>query len=523
MLEAPVIGSIARGSAATHRVSWRAAVRYTDPVFQRTKSGVCRSLVTALVLGACSAVSASGCGGARVSPRVGVGVGVSVDAGVGVGVGVSAGVDAGVRVSPDAGVAQKDAGWIEDDYPKALALAKQRKVPLFVDASAVWCHTCKAMRTYVLDDVSLPRASFVWLTFDVEKEENAAVTAKFPAKVLPTFFIVDPIDESVHGRWEGASTAAQMRAVLRDGERSVALAHSGGLPPNDPLGMLLAGHRAALANDPARAIAELDRALHAAPPGWEHGPEALLAMIEAKRKTGGCLDFAVEVLAGDRLGKTSVLADFASAALDCLEKEPKHTRAADVRALAQKKVAELASDARTPLSPDDRSDAWKVVWDAREASGDHAGALEAARARLAVIEAVVARTPDPQVTTTYDGARMETLVFLGRRADAAAFLRAQETALPDDYNPAHRLARVLFDMGQPKDALAAIDRAIAKGWGARKGLMYSLKADILLALDRKADARATVQEQLKLYRSLPEGQKKPSFEKSTQERLDKMK
>jgi tetratricopeptide (TPR) repeat protein len=286
--------------------------------------------------------------------------------------------------------------------------------------------------------------------------------------------------------------------------------------------MLLAGHRAALAGDPAKAIAELGRALRAAPGSWEHGPEALLAMIEAKRKVGGCLDLALEVLPADRLGRTSVLADFASVAFECIDKEPSHPRAGDVRALVQKKVSDLAADAKAPLSPDDRSDAWKIVWDAREASGDHAGALEAAKARLAVIEAAIAKTPDPQVTTTYDGARMETLVFLGRRADAAAFLRAQEAALPDDYNPPHRLARVLFDMGQPKDALAAIQRALSKAWGARKGLMLSLEADILTALGRKAEAKAAIQAQLDLYRSLPEGQKRPSFEKAAKERIDKM-
>lgn len=468
------------------------------------------------------AVFALACGAPQIGPREGA---------------VGAPPDAGSRTAPpivgkptiDAGSGEKqavpaaDPGWIEDDYPKALALARQRKVPLFVDASAVWCHTCKAMRTYVLDDKALPRGSFVWLSFDVEKEENAAVTAKLPAKVLPTFFVLDPADESVHARWEGASTVTQMRAVLRDAERSIAMAHASGLAANDPFGMLLAGHRAALANDPARAATELDRALRAAPPDWDHAPEALLALAEAKRKTGGCLELAADVLPTTKLGRTSVLTDFASVALECIEKEPTHARAAEVRGIVAKRVAELAADDKAPLSPDDRADAWKVVWDAREASGDHAGALDAAKARLAVIEATVAKTPDPQVTTTFDGARMETLVFLGRRADAATFLEAQAAALPDDYNPPHRLARVLFDMGRPKDALAAIDRAIAKGWGARKGLMLALKADILLALNRPADAKATVRQQLELYRSLPEGQKKPSFEKAAEERLKKMK
>jgi thiol:disulfide interchange protein len=69
--------------------------------------------------------------------------------------------------------------WIEDDYARALAAAKRSNAPLFVDASAVWCHTCKAMRTFVLDDGSLP-TGFVRLSFDVEKDQNADASAAFP-------------------------------------------------------------------------------------------------------------------------------------------------------------------------------------------------------------------------------------------------------------------------------------------------------------------------------------------------------
>ena len=70
--------------------------------------------------------------------------------------------------------------WFENDYQGALAKARAEKVPLFVDASAVWCHTCLAMRAYVLDDQALDRSGFVWLSFDVEKPENGALAARYP-------------------------------------------------------------------------------------------------------------------------------------------------------------------------------------------------------------------------------------------------------------------------------------------------------------------------------------------------------
>ena len=413
--------------------------------------------------------------------------------------------------------------WIEDDYARALAEAKKTGAPLFVDVSAVWCHTCKAMRAFVLDDPSLP-SGFVRFSFDVEKEQNAAAAAAFPAHVLPTFFVVDPRDGSIHGRWEGAGSVAQMRAFMNDAARSIAMAHASDLRPDDPLALLLAGHRAALKNDAAESEKNFSAALARAPHGWEHETEAMLGLLKARKHLpAGCAETAENALseAPSRLGRTSLSADYADEALDCVEKD-RDARAKHVRELVAKRVADLASDASAPLSPDDRSDAWRIVWEAREQLGDHAGAQGAARARLDVIMKAVAAQPDPERTTTFDGARMETLEFLGRPEEAARFLEAQEKALPDDYNPAHRLARVYFDMKKYPEALAAIDRAIAKGYGARKGLMLRLKADILIAMGNKADARKTLEEQLALYRSLPEGQKKPSYEKAVQKRLDEL-
>lgn len=427
---------------------------------------------------------------------------------------------ASATVSPP----QVPSGWIEDDYKKALLTAKQANAPLFVDAWAVWCHTCKAMRAYVLEDKSLPQG-FVRLSMDVEKDQNAEATAALPTHVLPTFFVVDPADGSVHGRWEGAANVQQMRTFMTDASRSIAMAHSNELKKDDPMAMLLAGHRATLKNDAAEAEKQFSAALAAAPQGWEHTTEAMLGLLKAQRHThGGCAEMAEKSLAEQpsRLGRSSLTADYASEALDCVEGQ-KDARATHVRELVSKLVSDLARDPAVPLSPDDRADAWKIVWDAREESGDHAGALEAARARLDVILKEVAVHPEPEQTTTFDGARMETLEFLGRGPEAAQFLEAQEKALPDDYNPPHRLAHVYFKLGKYPEALAAIDRAIAKGYGARKGLMLRLKADILVAMGKKADARAALEQQLALYRSLPDSQKKPGYEKSVEEQIDKLK
>jgi tetratricopeptide (TPR) repeat protein len=417
--------------------------------------------------------------------------------------------------------------WFENDYAGALSAARARKVPLFVDVAAVWCHTCLAMRAFVLDDASLEKSAFVWFSFDVEKPENAALAARYPAKVLPTFFVVDSTNESVHGRWEGAASIDQMREFLRDGRRSVELSHEGSLAPNDPLGLLLAGHRAAMNDDNGAAARHFEAALAAAPPAWPRRSDALLALVTALERGeqfDACVELAHTTLASDVLGRSSTLADFAGNALECADHVAKRSaRAKTLRELVAKKLRDVARDPRSPMSPDDRGDALRIVWAAEEALGNHEGAVETARERLTVLDVAAAKAPNPAVASTFDGARLETLVFLGRAGDAVRFLAERERELPGDYNPPHRLAIAYQALGDHQNALRAIDRAIDKAWGARKARMLDKRADILEKLGRHADARETLEAELAHLNALPAGQRKPALERSTEKRLQALK
>ena len=52
---------------------------------------------------------------------------------------------------------------------------------------------------------------------------------------------------------------------------------------------------------------------------------------------------------------------------------------------------------------------------------------------------------------------------------------------PGDYNPPARLAAAYLAMKRYRDALAAVDQALALAYGPRKLGFWSLKADILVA------------------------------------------
>jgi tetratricopeptide (TPR) repeat protein len=78
---------------------------------------------------------------------------------------------------------------------------------------------------------------------------------------------------------------------------------------------------------------------------------------------------------------------------------------------------------------------------------------------------------------------------------------------------------VHFRLGEYPEALAAIDRSLPKAYGQRKGYVLSIKANILEKQGQRDAARAIVEEQLALYRGLPEGQKQPQLEAAAVKRL----
>jgi tetratricopeptide (TPR) repeat protein len=422
-----------------------------------------------------------------------------------------------------AAAAKQPAGvpWLHDDFAGALAAARRDGKPLFVDAWALWCHTCLSMQSFVFPDPGLAplHDRFVWAAIDTEKPESAAFLEAYPVEAYPTFYVIDPADGSVAGRWLGSMSLQQLRTFLEEGERSVQLAHAGQIAPGDPLGLLRAADKAAIDQQPTEAARLYARARAAAPREWPRRAEALIGELRALRKSGdhgACVDLALAEM--HSTGNASNAADFAAYGLDCVDGLPAgDARGGKLRRVALDRLLGLVNDPAAPLSADDRGDIWRMVWAVRETLGDLEGAREAARARIALLDAAAARAPDAEAASTFDWARAESLLYLDRGPEAVERLVESERRLPNDYNPPARLARVHYQLKSYDAALQAIDRALPKAYGPRKGSLYSLKVDILEKLGRRDAARAVVEEQLALYRSLP--QKRPELEAAAEKRL----
>jgi predicted Zn-dependent protease len=378
------------------------------------------------------------------------------------------------------------------------------------------------MQSFVITAEHLPGASddFVFLAIDTERESNATLLKQLPVGVWPTFYIVDPKDRRVVGRWLGAASPAQLRRFLADGERAAALEQHADLAAGDPLKVLVEADALATRGDFEGAARAYGRALTDAGPSWPRRPETLVAQMSAlwKAKRGeACLELGAKGLG--ETGDSASAVDFAYYALECssliASNDP---RAGSLRRSIAQRLAPLCVAGSPELSPDDRADACDKLSAAQNALGDTRAAREATEQRLKVLEGAAAGKP-PAVALTYDWARNDALLQLGRAEEALALAQARERELPDNYNPPHYQAKSYKALGKWEDGLAAIERASKLAYGPRRAGLLTLKAELLLGAGRNEEAVATLEQQLLAYDALPEGQKQPAAVARVERRL----
>jgi tetratricopeptide (TPR) repeat protein len=418
--------------------------------------------------------------------------------------------------------------WYEDAPEAAFAAARASGKRVVVDLWAPWCHTCLSMQNVVMTAANLPAMAerFVWLAVDTEREENASLLEHLPVSVWPTFYVVDagPADAArveIRGRWLGAASARQFERFLVESDAAKATVNA--RAPSDLAAALSAADSLAAQGRHAEAATAYASLLEQAPPSWPRRPETLVAWITALWKAkdyGTCARSAERNL--DATGNAASAVDFSSYALECAaQAQPASEREKALRRAVARRLEPLCMLGTPELSPDDRADACDKLAAARAALGDAGGARRATEARLAVLERTAAKTP-PELALTYDWARTDALLQLGRAEEALAIATERGRQLPENYNPPHYQAKAYKALGRWTEGLAAIDRALSLAYGPRKIGLLSLKADLLLGAGRGAEAQSVVRDQLAQYRALPPGQRQPGAEARAEQRLSEL-
>jgi tetratricopeptide (TPR) repeat protein len=391
---------------------------------------------------------------------------------------------------------------IEDDYARALAEAQKRKLPLFVDVWASWCHTCMSMKQYVLPRPELMQLadSFVWLSIDSERAQNRAFLQRFPSRFLPTLWVIDAARQAPLLKWNGVATPDELSLVLRQAAGDAAHPAKTDADNSDPTALWLRGDRASAAGDGDGAIALYQRALAAAPGAWplraRTAQTLSMRLMEGERHDQV---FALALREGPRLEDGTARLNVVLNGIDA----GVHSDASHQDPAAWKQLVELgariATQPERPILLDDRSSLLlSLVTALHDTEPARAQQLAAAWSKL--LEAEAARAPTPAARRVWDAHRLEAFMALGQTDKAVPMLEQSEREDPGDYNAPARLARAYLALGKLPDARAAIDRALPLCEGPRKLRLYMLAADIRVAASDRHGARDALRQALDFAR-----------------------
>ena len=399
--------------------------------------------------------------------------------------------------------------WIADDYPAALACAKQREVPVVIDLWAPWCHTCLSMQTTVMLDPSFAAddPKFVFLKLDTDRDVNAAPLEKLSISAWPTFYVIDSGNEAVLARYVGAASLPQFHAFLDAG-----LAHDN---PH-----VLAAQRALASKDFATAETELTTALAAATVATK--PELLNTLILTKHKRGdfaGCVELAEKNL--DQIGTSSLASDFLVSATTCADELKDPAAQKQMRSDAVKTWQKILAESKD-LSVDDRSDAMASLRETLDKLGDKATAVKTAEAQRALLDDAAAKAATPLAAMTYNWPRAEVYVYLGVPLELVPALEKSAQDLPKEYDPRARLGWIYLQAKDYANAAKWLDEALALVYGPRKGRLLIQRADVAAAQRDTASERRFREQAVKLYEGLPKGQEAPEALAKAKEALAKL-
>ena len=399
--------------------------------------------------------------------------------------------------------------FLHDDVDGALRRARAEGKLVLVDAWAPWCHTCLSMKSYVLTDPSLGAFAdrVVFVAIDTDRPDAAPFLERHAVTSWPTFFLLDPrgadaSGDRLIGYWPGSASVQEMRAFLEEG--LAAGEAPAGAKPGDPSRLLVDAHAAIARGDASQAAVLYERA---AAGGAPRRSEALLGWIRALYATK---DWPACVRAGRahlaEVTGAAAPADYAYYVGACASELPPGAEREAARADVIERLRRLTASPPPGATADDRADAGATLADLLGDAGDRAGARRANEARLAIMEEAARAAPTPAIAATFDYGRAKAYVALGRGDEARRMLGEREARSPEAYEPPARLAEVLLELGELPDALAAIDRAIARAYGPRKLRYLKLRAEIQGKLGDRAGQLATLREELRGHEALARGQ-----------------
>jgi thiol:disulfide interchange protein DsbD len=104
-----------------------------------------------------------------------------------------------------AAASHEEDGWIQDDYDKALKLARESNKPLFVDFTGYNCTNCRWMelKMFPRQDVSTLMQQYVLVRLytdrpnEINKRNQKMMIERFKTVALPYYAVISPGDSTI--------------------------------------------------------------------------------------------------------------------------------------------------------------------------------------------------------------------------------------------------------------------------------------------------------------------------------------
>ncbi len=382
------------------------------------------------------------------------------------------------------------------------------------------------MRAFVFTDARLAgdAGQFVWLSINTERRANTAFLKKYPIPALPSFFVLDPLDESVALRWIGGASVEQVQSLLAEGRAAVVRRQTSPDHTPEADALLAQADRAFGDGRDGEAGALYLSAVRAAPAGWPpygRAVESALYCLSGADSALACVRLAES--AYPALRATPSVANVVSYGLSSAVALPESTaHRAEWIAAFEERARAVVADRALPISADDKSGVYGSLIDARTSAKDSTGAHALTVEWAEFLEDAAARATTPEQRTVFDAHRVSAYMELRQPERAIPMLLASERDFPQDYNPPARLALAYKEMGRFADAMKASDRAMSLVYGPRKLRVYAVRIDILTAMGDRARMKSTLEEEIAYAESLPDGQRSERAIASLKKRLDAM-
>ncbi|MFY1826867.1 thioredoxin family protein [Myxococcus fulvus] len=381
--------------------------------------------------------------------------------------------------------------FLEDDWEGALREAKEGRRPIFVEAWAPWCQSCRSLRATVLTSPALGEWAdrFVWLTMNTDAESSLPFLQRYPVDTWPTLWVLEPEHGAVITRSLGAVSVPQLLGLLAQAERTFQQGHGGTEVLARADGLALQGRHAEAAQGYQQALAGL-----AAEDARRAGTVvSWLKSLSASGSAEECMRVAGRELPGLARAddRTRLLYVGMGCALDADTEE--------TRAMRERFAEEALRDLDAPeeaLSPLQRSSLFELSCEAYEMAGDTEGLRGMTERWWTFLEAQARHARDAEERAALDSHRVMAAALRNKPDEALPLLERSARELPGDYNPPARLATLYAMAGRHEEALASSERALALAPRIARGTVLAGHARILLAQGARARAERLLTEAL---------------------------